>query len=101
MSYYNPKIYNKENLSESDRRELDFWHDRIHEVIEQCRDETLSEGTGSKTLDVIINEVIETFCENLRIDFGLSLHDLTVSIIDSYEQEVTEQKHPSTYLYED
>lgn len=29
MTYFNPKIYNRENLKEEDRDELDFWRDKI------------------------------------------------------------------------
>lgn len=98
MSYFDPKIYNKQNLNDKDKDELEYWQGIINDVIKSCRDDTLSDGTGSDTLDKIITEIVDTFCDNLRADFGFALQEMVVSIIDNYEHEVEPQDNPETYI---
>ena len=37
MTYFDPKIYCKQNLLDADRRELEFWHDEILGMIEGAK----------------------------------------------------------------
>lgn len=100
MSYFNPRIYNKENLKEDDRRELEFWRDQFHNVIENAKDSALDES-GSPTLDKMKSELIGTFCEHLKIALGYAIQEIVVGTIEGYNTEIPERDTYETFLYDD
>lgn len=98
MSYFNPKIFNRENLNDQDRAKLDYWHDEFDNVIENAFDDF--ESTGSTTADKIKREFIADFCDTLRERLGEALQDNLVSFIDGYRHEVKEREEYTDYLYD-
>lgn len=98
MSYFNPKIFNRENLNDKDRAELDYWHDEFDNVIENAFDDF--ESTGSTMADAIKREFIADFCGTLRARLGEALQDNLVGIIDGYEHNVPEREEYTDYLYD-
>ena len=96
MSYFDPKIYCKQNLKEEDRKELDYWRDVFLNVIENAKFEAASLENG--ILGQMKNEIIADFCEEVKDSLGSALQDNVVGIIDAYEEDVEEVENPETYL---
>lgn len=101
MSYYNPKYYNKENLKREHLVELDFWESTFKNLIRN-EEMALRDSSGSDTFDKIREELIDDFCESLLISLGHKLQEVTVSLIDGYEDiDVQEREQYTTFLVED
>ena len=103
MTYFDPKIYNKQNLKSEDRKELEYWNDVFHHVIYNAQfNYRLDNITGSDTLDKIVGEVIEGFCKQLGRDLGHAMQDSLVGCIDNYEEgAVSEVENPETFVDEE
>lgn len=100
MSYFNPKIYNKQNLKEDDLSELSYWETVFRNLIENTQmQERVS--TGSQTMDNIKDEIIAGFCEELKVALGYELQQNAVAIIDNYGEDVPEREDFETFLVED
>ena len=100
MTYFNPRIYNKQNLKEKDRKELEYWKEVFDSVIENAKEWFVSSTiTDIQTIDNLLAEVAEEFCEYVRADLGYQLQDNVVSIIDNYEGDIEEVEEPETFLY--
>jgi len=92
MSYFNPKIYNKYNLSPDDRKEIDFWEQLMDNALECARAEYKYKSENDKNpLEVGIAlkqlEAIELVEDNL----ASQLQDVIVSYIDNYDDEEFEK----------
>ena len=82
------KVLNKKNLKEKDLKVVELLEkemnlviaDALFEYTEECSD-------GSETLKKIKYELIESFCEKLRIKMGDTLQELISSYIDNYGEE--------------
>lgn len=99
MTYFNPKIFCKQNLKEKDKKEIDFWAEQIENLIDfTMAAETEEDPTK---LDEIKNDIIEQFCQELKVQLGYSLQDVVVNMINSYEEPVEEVEEPDTYLFKE
>lgn len=101
MSYFDPNIYNKQNLREADRRELDYWQSIIYNAIDNTVWE-YENDTDTPTIASIKQEIVNDFAEALKYSVGLDLQETAVSIIDSYpeDEDVKPRTNPETYLYQ-
>jgi len=102
VSYFNPKIYNRENLKKDDVFMLDSWQELINNTIDNAVNNQEIEGDLGlgDTLNNIKNEIIKNFCESLKTDFGYRLQDVVVSLIDGYGEDVEEREEFTTYYYD-
>lgn len=99
MTYFNPKIYNKQNLKDEDRKDIDFYKELFDSVISKAEFEA-EMPSDIEIFDNIRNEIIDTFARDLRVNLGYALQDLVVGIIDGYEDEdIKEVDNPDTYYY--
>ena len=101
MSYYEPKIYNKQNLKEKDLRELEYYEGMFHNAIENTLsdyDDEYPEG-----VDTLVKGVTKDFAKRLKAYLGYSLNEDMVSIIDNYEDnvDVKEVENPTTFIYDE
>ena len=97
MSYFDPKIYNLENLKEKDRKELEFWCNTCLGIVSSANP-FMGEEDESNTLIKIKHEVIDEFCSDLFDEIASEFHDITVSIIDNYpEEDIPEVENPTTF----
>lgn len=101
MSYFDPKIYCKQNLKAQDKRELDYWEQAFVNVVANTQDQLELEHDGVPILNEIEKQVIEAFCKKLRVNIGYELQETVVGLIDGYENEVESVDNPETYHYED
>lgn len=101
MTYFDPEIYCKQNLKEKDRKELEFYQERFESVIENSADnyEAMT-GTGIKSVDKLVMDVVNNFVEELKVELGITLQELAVSIIDHYEEDVEPVEDYETFYYQ-
>lgn len=109
MSYYNPKIYCKQNLKDDDRNELEYWNDVFMNIIESEQTEYYINNDGS-ILDKIQSEIITNFCEHLKIQLGYVMQDNLIARMDNYycnedededSEDLKEVEDYETFLYDD
>ncbi len=100
MSYYNPKIYNKQNLKEKDLRELEYYEGMFHNAIENVLCDY--KGEFPKGVDTLVEGIANDFAKRLKVYLGCQLNEEMVSIIDKYEDEdVKEIEEPTLFDYDD
>ena len=90
MSYYNPKIYNKEHLPEAIRAEMQ----KYFNIFMRSVDKTLSEMTEADNpsmLDRVRNEDFKEFAYNLKINLSCDFGEMTVKAIDNEGGEPLEE----------
>lgn len=100
MSYFNPKVYNRENLTDADRRELDYWHDVFMSTIDGALCSYVENDEDCEALYELKKSIVEHFCEELKLDFGCAMQEHAVSVIDDYEHDVPEHETYTTYYYD-
>ena len=101
MSYFNPKIFNKNNLKAEDRTELDFWDGEVKNLILNAQDEyELANCDDVPMLVELKKQIVSEFCSLLRTQWGYTLQENVVGIIDNYEEDIEEVENPETYYYE-
>ena len=98
MSYFDPQVYNKQNLKEKDRSELDYYYNQVMQDIDDCLSVYESDAEDS-TMEKMEYEIAKDFCDELKTAIGCSFQEVCVSIIDNYDEEVRLQEHPETYYY--
>lgn len=106
MTYFNPKIYCRENLKESDRRELDFYNEIMLLIIDEALDDAEDQlrGTLSKKAFDLYMDVLRDFAAFTKETIGEKFNDFIVSCIDGYNDDdedfsIEEQEHPTGYDY--
>lgn len=101
MTYFDPAIFNKQNLKPKDRKELDFWEDIFKNVISTTRDEFECACIGlGETIFKIVNEISAEWVGKLHEALGAALQEVLIGIIEEYEDGVIPQKEYETYIYE-
>ena len=100
MTYFNPKIYNRNNLEEKDRKALDYIKNFLDNVIEDTKGQYKNKADTETVLGKIQMEIVENFCEMLKVDMGFQLQEEIVYFIDGYEKDVEKVENPDTYYYE-
>ena len=101
MTYFNPKIFCKQNLKESDRKELEYWNQAFDNVINNAEfDFTIDTSIGIPAIDAIISDTVKAYGEVLRDKLGQTMQDNLIGIIDGYEDDVHEVEEPETFMYE-
>lgn len=98
MTYFNPKIFCKQNLKERDLNELEFWKSEF----DNCVENTLAneQDYDDSTIAKMKNEIIEEFAEALKTNWGYVLQDVVVADIEDYDDDVEEYANPETFFYE-
>lgn len=86
MSYYNPKIYNKEHLPEDQRNEMQYWFDFVKRVVNSTLSDLTEEEIPSM-LDKIKSENYEEFVQEFLTNLAVEFDELTVAIIDGADDE--------------
>ena len=101
MTYFNPKIFCKQNLKESDRKELEYWKQSFDNLICNAEfDFTLDADIEIPAINAIISDTVKAYGEVLRDKLGQMMQDNLIGIIDGYEDDVHEVEEPETFMYE-
>lgn len=101
MSFFNPKIYNKQNLKEDDLSELEYWHGVFTSVIDNAEFDAYADTECCKVFRDARNEIIKDFCHELKTKLGYTMQDNVVGIIDNYDDDVQEREEFETFIYEE
>jgi len=94
MSYYDPKIYNYENLKPEDKKLLDIYDMAVQDALNKdfIIDDMMGLGLDPEedsTIDKIRREVTEEVFEHIEQCLGIQRLELIVSIMDGYPEEDT------------
>lgn len=91
MSYFDPDIYNIENLKDEDKKrvnEIEYIREQI--LGEGTIDEYLSEHGSGKVTNELMKEMFVPFVDNLRENIDCCICDIIVDAIDGYTEEELE-----------
>jgi len=104
MTYFDPKIYCKQNLKEADRAEMERYQEFFHVVLDYTCDRFQEDfcTDDSLVLSQIKTEIVDTFVELTKDSLGRSLDEHMVGLIDSYgdDVEVKEYEKPEFFFYD-
>ena len=95
MTYFNPKIYCKQNLKEEDRKRIERFKDEVEEIFNLALDDYEEELKGD-SVDQIKLEVIKDFGETFKARVADRAQDYLIGVIESYD-EVEEVEDPETF----
>lgn len=94
MTYFDPHIYNRENLKAKDREELDYWLNAFNNAIYNATDDM---ELGDGTIDQLKADVVSEFTELLEDEFRLELQDDLIAIIEGYDGAINKKATWTTY----
>lgn len=93
MSYFNPRIYNIQNLKKQDRMEVSYWRNIVREAAERSKadmDECHCHDTLEKIRAEIGIQAIDEFLES----FDIQVAEIIVGLIDGYGDEIEVMERP-------
>lgn len=102
MSYFDPKIYCKQNLKAEDRERLEAGEKLVNMVIDRASidyEEDVEDDEEIEVFAKIKKEVVECFVEYLKFWTANVLQEKLVGLIDNYEGEVEEVEDPEFFEY--
>lgn len=97
MTYFNPKVYNRENLKEKDKHELDFYFRMVMNAIYNAEFDSKVTYELSPTLKKIKGELIEEFAKEVKEQIAITWDEIVVTMIDEYEEDVEEREEYTQY----
>ena len=94
MTYFNPKVYCRENLNEKDRKEIDWWAETMINAVEDIRPVDVGEYRVLERIryeetNLVLNCVLESMARKLD--------DIMIACIDEYES-VENCENPTDYF---
>lgn len=92
MSYFDPDIYNIENLKDEDKKrvnEIEYIREQV--LGDSAIDEYLSEHGSGKVTNELMKEMFVPFVDNLRENIDCCICDMIVDAIDGYTEEEFER----------
>lgn len=94
MTYFDPRIFNKENLKEKDLLELQYYYDTVMNCIENALwdSKLLASRGGIPSISKMANEIVDKFVKELKFDIAMAFNDNIVAIIDNYDEEIEERE---------
>ena len=97
MTYFDPHYYNRENLKETDRAELDYWLNAFINAIDNA---TYDMELGDGASDQLKADVVSEFTELLKDELGLELQDNLVAFIDGYDEDINKKETYTDYFHQ-
>lgn len=99
MTYFNPKIYCKQNLKEKDLKEMEYWKEEFEIALDMAYDKynEVHCTADSMILDEIKIQLVDSFIEIVKECLGNRLQNALVSCIEGYEEDVEEVEFPETF----
>lgn len=94
MSYFDPEIYNYENLRPEDKKHLDIYDAAVRDTLNKdfIVDDMMGLGLDPEedsTIDKIRREVAEEVFGHIEQYLAIQRLELIVSIMDGYQEEDT------------
>ena len=99
MTYFNPKIYCKQNLKKEDLNALEYLKTEFEVALDMAYDRYNEEHctADSMILDEIKIQLVDSFIEIVKECMGDRLQENLVSCIEGYEKDVEEVEFPETF----
>lgn len=97
MTYFDPHIYNRENLKPRDRAELDYWLNAFNNAIYNATDDM---ELGDGAIDQLKADVVSEYTELLKDELGLELQDNLVAFIEGYDEDIKKRVTYTDYKHE-
>ncbi len=91
MSYFDPDIYNIENLKDEDKKrvnEIEYVKEQV--LGDNAVEEYLSEHYSGKATNEILKEMFIPFVESLRENVDCCICDMIVDAIEGYTEDELE-----------
>lgn len=102
MSFFDSKIYCKQNLKPEDREKLEADEELVKSIIDKASDDYETDVEDDEEIDAfakIKKEVVESFVEYLKYWTASVLQDELIGLIDNYEEDVEEVENPEVFEY--
>ena len=88
MTYFDPVIYNEDNLTDADRAEVNFWWENFQNAMLEAEDMLLDDdGEPEDILNQIQLAVVRRFEKKLKRCLASRITDYIVARIDNYPAE--------------
>lgn len=84
MSFFDPEIYNLDNLHDADRREAEYWREEFLSDLDGALDYICDDET---VLGKFQREIIEEYIETVKEWIDMSITEFCVSMIEGYDEE--------------
>lgn len=92
MTYFDPEIYNKYNLSPNDRAQIGLYENIINNALENARSEYAYISKNEKNpLEVSIAQKQLEAIKMVEDNLAANLQDVVVAFIESYDEEEFEK----------
>lgn len=92
MTFFNPDIYNKYNLSPEDRKEIDFYEGLMDSALENVRSEYAYTSKNDKNpLEVGIAQKQLEAIDDVKNSLAAALQEVVISYIEAYSDEEFEK----------
>ena len=100
MSYFDPKIYCKQNLNEQDRKEFDWWYEFIMSAVDSfVANQGIREFEMPDFLRNILADIEDEIIDELKDSIANKFNNLIVGTIDNYPEDtyIKEIEEPELY----
>ena len=90
MTYFDPSVYNEQNLHETDKQEIEFWREMVEDALTNTRDDIAEEFEmlgGFSILKKLCLELIDRYIKEFSKHLENYIFDYVIGIIDNYSVE--------------
>ena len=90
MTYFDPSVYDEQNLHETDKQEIEFWRGMIENALDNARDDIAEEFEmlgGFSILKKLCLELIDRYIKEFSKHLENYIFDYVIGIIDNYSVE--------------
>lgn len=89
MTYFDPSIYNVDNLKPKDKSIVSFYFSLFNNIIDRCSASyTDISDHEILSLERIKRDVVDNFVDCLKDDVESEKTELCAAIIDNYEEDI-------------
>lgn len=88
MTYFDPEIYNQENLNANDKAEIQFWKTEFENAVYEAEFNMFTaEEKDRNIFDQMKTSAVREFAKYLKESLESRILDYIVARIDSYPEE--------------
>lgn len=88
MSYFNPELYNEDNLKVEDKKRVDELRTALNEILNNgVVGEYLNDKSIGKLERELLKEKLKPFLEFINNKAEFFISDMIISIVENYENE--------------
>ena len=84
MTYFDPEIYNEDNLTDADRAEVEFWWKEFENSLYEAENDMFGEEEDRDLLDKVQAAVVQRYTERLKKCFSSRITEYVAYLIDKH-----------------